>query len=130
MKFFRYQLIDGKFIYVFKSKLSSINKSLTEIVIDTEKHIFYDKTVFLSVPSEGNIGQLALDIILASYSDSGSLIREGSIESHDLLPCTGVGKNIYFLYTLLHKFIIICMLQYSESFSENFINFLCAPLEG
>jgi hypothetical protein len=64
-------------------------------VIDTEKHIFYDKTVFLSVPSEGNIGQLALDIILASYSDSGSLIREGSIESHDLLPCTGVGRYLY-----------------------------------
>ena len=53
--------------------------------------VFKKKCVILSSPSEGNVGQLAMDIILSAHCSS-KLDCIGSIESFDLLPCTGVDQ--------------------------------------
>lgn len=53
---------------------------------------FRNKLVLLSIPSEGSVGQLAIDIILSALDKSSKLVREGSFESFDLLPVLGVDR--------------------------------------
>ena len=56
--------------------------------IDSEK-LPSRATVILGVPSIGNCGQLATDVILSTLSNSGNIVRMGGIESDYLIPVSG-----------------------------------------
>ena len=46
-------------------------------------------TVVWGAPSVGNVGQLGVDVLLASLARKGALARLGSIESTHVFPVTG-----------------------------------------
>ena len=46
-------------------------------------------TIILAIPSIGNCGQLGLDLILTTLTESSSVVKLGAIESDCLIPMTG-----------------------------------------
>jgi predicted ATP-grasp superfamily ATP-dependent carboligase len=62
-------------------------------------------TVLWSIPSQGNIGQLAIDSLLSAFDNIGNLIKLGAIETDCLRPMTGTeqysDKSAPFLVTPL-----------------------------
>mmetsp|Transcript_26719 Transcript_26719/g.25583 ORF Transcript_26719/g.25583 Transcript_26719/m.25583 type:complete len:333 (-) Transcript_26719:119-1117(-) len=96
-------------------------------------------TFICSVPSFGNVGQLATDVILSTLHSKGLLERIGFIESEHTLPFTGydsfaadqeflcmpievysiIGKNIFIIHQRSP-----CVQGKCEAFSEELLNIL------
>jgi hypothetical protein len=66
-----------------------------------------DATFICSVPSWGNVGQMACDVLLATLQSKGLLERIGTIESHHVLPMVGY-----------------------DSWGDGAPQHLCVPIEG
>jgi predicted ATP-grasp superfamily ATP-dependent carboligase len=76
-------------------------------IFNTGKELPESPSFICALPSHGNVGQLAADVVIATLAQTGQIERIGYVESEYVIPMTGYD-------------------QFSPSWGKT----LCMPIEG